>query len=113
MPATGGVQLHPPESSPKAVDCGGEDGRLLAHNFDNVADRRGVQKTGVPGEAATAATQCIASEWDAAAASSTETYRNKTKQAGQELIITRRNGHWKYSFFRTLINIKVDVENLS
>ena len=52
---------------------------MLVHTFDSVADRQNVEKTGVPGEAATAATQYITSECIAAAASNTETIQEQSK----------------------------------
>ena len=84
LPAAGGARLHPPESSPGVVGCGGEDGRLLVHNSDSDANRLSVGKTGVPGEAATAATQYIASEWDAAAASNKEMIQEQNKTTGRQ-----------------------------
>ena len=82
LPAAGGAQLHPRESNPGVVGCGGEDDRLLVFNFDSDADRRS-GKAGTPGEAAAAATQHIASEWDVAAASGTETIQQQNKTTGK------------------------------
>lgn len=56
-PATRGVPLHSSERKLITVISDSEGGWLLVHNFADVEAR--ARRTGVPGEAAAAATQCI------------------------------------------------------